>query len=65
MTTPQERADGVIFDEARKAGYEDGNDFKVSDGPGSCSPRMQRWLYANFTELMLNAWEAWNEMKFQ
>ena len=38
MTTPQERADGVIFDEARKAGFEDGNDFKVSDGPGSAVP---------------------------
>ena len=65
MTTPEQRANGVIFDEARKAGFEDGIDFKVSDGPSNLSPRMRRWLAANQTELMLKAWEVWSSTKYR
>ena len=58
--TPQDRANGTIFDAARKAGFEDGFDFKVAEGPDSCSPRMREWLRRHQTELMLKAWQAWN-----
>ena len=32
MFTPEDKADGVIFDAAREAGFEDGVDFKVAEG---------------------------------
>ena len=57
--TPQDRANGIIFDAAREAGFEDGFDFKVAEGPASCSPRMKEWLKRHQSELMLKAWQAW------
>ena len=58
-STPEERANDVIFDAARAAGFEDGTDFKVSEGASSISPRMRAWLQENSEELMLRAAQVW------
>ena len=64
MFTPEERADGVIFDAAREAGFEDGVDFRVAEGAASMSPRMRTWFQQKHVELTLKAFHAWQDIPY-
>ena len=59
--TPEDRADGVIFDAAREAGFTDGLGFKVAEGAASMSPRIRAWFQQNKVDLMLKAFNAWQQ----
>jgi hypothetical protein len=54
-TFDEDRANNAVYNALRGAGFEDGIDFRVDQGPASLSPRARIWLSANQTEVMLTA----------
>ena len=58
QTFNKECADNAVFGALRSAGFEDGIDFRVDQGPGSLSPRARQWLQANKVQVMLNAFNV-------